>query len=172
MATGFFYKDPRHLDTLAINMIEFDKGDAKRIQHFLKVHDFARLIGQNEDLNEEELFILETAAYVHDIGIIPAEKEFGSCTGKLQEELGPKYTEKMLNDLKFPQEVIDRVCYLVAHHHSYSDTESADLQILIEADMLVNLLEDDEPESVIKAAYEKTFRTETGKAYCRAVFGV
>lgn len=26
-------------------MIKFDKGDAKRIQHLIKVHEFAALIG-------------------------------------------------------------------------------------------------------------------------------
>ena len=29
--------------------IEYDKGDPKRIQHFIKVHSFARLIGKQEN---------------------------------------------------------------------------------------------------------------------------
>lgn len=36
------------LDRLAMEMIAYDKGDPKRIHHFLKVHDFARLIGVAE----------------------------------------------------------------------------------------------------------------------------
>ena len=32
------------LDKLLVKMIEFDSGDPKRIQHFLKVHSYARLI--------------------------------------------------------------------------------------------------------------------------------
>lgn len=33
-------------------MIAYDAGDAKRIQHFLKVHTLAALIGKEEKLSE------------------------------------------------------------------------------------------------------------------------
>lgn len=46
-------------------MIDFDKGDPKRIQHFLKVHSFAKLIGEGENLDEKTLFILEADALVN-----------------------------------------------------------------------------------------------------------
>lgn len=49
--------------------IEYDKGDPKRIQHFIKVHSFARLIGKQEKLSDEMMKALETAAILHDIGI-------------------------------------------------------------------------------------------------------
>ena len=55
-------------------MIEFYRGDPARIQHFVKVHSFAKLIGEEEHLEEKTLYILEAAAYVHDIGIRPAEQ--------------------------------------------------------------------------------------------------
>ena len=32
-------------------MISYNRGDAKRIQHFIKVHSFAKLIGETEDLS-------------------------------------------------------------------------------------------------------------------------
>lgn len=50
-------------------MIEYFRGDAKRIQHFIKVYNFAAFLGRQEQIDEETLFILETAAIVHDIGI-------------------------------------------------------------------------------------------------------
>ena len=40
--------------------IEYDKGDPKRIQHFIKVHSFARLIGKQEKLSDEMMKALET----------------------------------------------------------------------------------------------------------------
>ena len=49
--------------------IEYDKGDPKRIQHFIKVHSFARLIGKQEKLSDEMMKALETAAILHDIGL-------------------------------------------------------------------------------------------------------
>ena len=50
-------------------MIEYFCGDAKRIQHFIKVHSFSKLIGEGENLDEHTMFILESSALVHDIGI-------------------------------------------------------------------------------------------------------
>jgi len=59
-------------------MITYYAGDPKRIQHFLKVFEFARLIGESEQLDAQTQHILETAAIVHDIGIKNAEEKFGS----------------------------------------------------------------------------------------------
>lgn len=35
---------------LTREMIHYDGGDAKRIQHFIKVHNFARTIGLSEGM--------------------------------------------------------------------------------------------------------------------------
>ena len=45
-----------------------------------------------------------------------------------------------------------------------------DHQILIEADFLVNLFENNRPAETIRSAYERIFRTETGKLLCRRMF--
>ena len=50
-------------------MIRYYARDPKRIQHFIKVHDFAGMIGKLEGLEDDEQNILEIAAIVHDIGI-------------------------------------------------------------------------------------------------------
>ena len=39
------------LDELLYEMTRYDDKDVKRIQHFLKVHEFARLIGLAENLD-------------------------------------------------------------------------------------------------------------------------
>ena len=57
------------MNTLYTKMIEYYSGDPKRIQHFTKVHSYARLIGQLEHLSDDTQNILEIAALVHDIGI-------------------------------------------------------------------------------------------------------
>ena len=70
--------DRQHiLDELTVNMIVYEDS-AARIQHLLKVHSFARLIGVGEGLDEDTLFTLETASIVHDIGIKPAIRIYGS----------------------------------------------------------------------------------------------
>ena len=59
------YYSRQQLDELFLQMIAFFSGDPKRIQHFMKVHSFARIIGTKEGLDETSLFILEAAAYTH-----------------------------------------------------------------------------------------------------------
>ena len=72
------------LNELAIRTMCYDEGDPKRIQHLIKVHYFARLIGMSEQLAPEVLFILEAAAIVHDIGIHICEKKYGTCDGNIK----------------------------------------------------------------------------------------
>ncbi len=61
---------------------------------------------------------------------------------------------------------------MVGHHHTYSGIYGNDLQILIEADFLVNLYEDNSSEKSIKTAGEKIFRTKTGKELLKNMFSL
>ena len=151
-------------------MIAYDKGDAMRIHHLLKVHSFARLIGLGEQLDAATQFLLETAAVVHDIGIHKAEEVYGCSRGPYQEELGPAEAEALLTPLGLERSVIDRVMYLVGHHHTYSDIDGMDYQILVEADFLANIYEDHVTPEAAKYAYTHIFRTETGKQLYRDLY--
>ncbi len=35
----------RRISEITMKMINYDKGDAARIQHFMKVHNFSKVIG-------------------------------------------------------------------------------------------------------------------------------
>lgn len=157
---------------LTRRMMAYFAGDPKRIQHFLKVHSLARLIGLQEGLEPTAQAILEAAAIVHDGGIKPAEEKYGSCSGSLQEQEGPAVARELLRELACPPEMIERVCFLVGHHHTYDGMEGADYQILVEADFLVNLYEDAASPAAIRTAYDRIFRTQTGRALCRTMFGM
>lgn len=158
------------MNELYKKMVAFYSGDPLRIQHFVKVQSFAKLIGQEENLDENTLYILEAAALVHDIGIRPAMEKYGKCNGRLQEEEGPAYAEKMLKELGFAKGVIERVSYLVGHHHTYTDITGMDYQILVEADFLVNFFEDELDEENIRQSVKKIFKTETGKQLAQEMF--
>lgn len=160
------------LDRLCLAMTEYEAGCPQRIQHFLKVHAFAALIGRGEGLPPEEQNTLEAAAYVHDIGIKPALEKYGSSAGKYQEALGAEPARKMLLDCGFDAETAERAAWLVAHHHTYDNIDAADYRILVEADFLVNLFEDSSPREAVESVYEKIFRTETGRRLCRTMFGL
>ena len=158
------------INKLHLAMIELYRGDAKRIQHFCKVHSYAKLIAETENVDKECLFIIEVAALTHDIGIHFCEEKYGNCNGKLQEKEGPAIAEKMLKELGFDQDVSERVQYLIAHHHTYNNIDEIDYQILVEADFLVNIMEDGLSKEAALKAYESIFKTTCGKMICREMF--
>ena len=118
------------IDRLYMEMIHYYQGDPKHIQHFVKVHDLSRLIGQGEGLDEDTMYVLEAAALVHDIGIKVGMEKYGRSDGKTQEAEGPAAAREMLTALGFQERVIRRVEYLVGHHHTYKDIDGLDYQIL------------------------------------------
>ena len=153
-------------------VLKYMEHDPKRIQHFTKVHAFAKLIGQREKIPEQDLFILESAALLHDIGIKNAEAKYGTCTGKQQELEGPPEAEKILQTLEYKLEEIERIKYLIAHHHTYTNIQDLDYQILVEADFLVNLYEDNCSKDAVVATKDKIFKTKCGKEILNLMFGV
>lgn len=158
------------LNRLCKETIAYDCGDPKRIQHFIKVHAFAKLIAESEGIDAHMRFVLEAAAYLHDIGIHKAEDLLGDCGGKNQEKLGPGEAAPILERCGFSEADAQRVCFLIAHHHTYTDIDGADWQILLEADMLVNLFEDGAGERAARSALERVFKTEAGRELCRQMF--
>ena len=151
-------------------MIEYYTGDPHQIQHFVKVHSFAKLIAEQEGASGELLWIIEAAALVHDIGIKTAIKQYGRSSGDLQEKLGPPEAEELLSDLNFKHSLIERVCYLVGHHHTYDNIDGLDYQILVEADFLVNIHESKYNGDAIQKVNENIFKTKTGKTLLKKMF--
>ena len=148
-------------DVLAY-MVAYNAGDARRVNHLIKVYGFAKTIGESEGLDADTQEILEIAALTHDIGIRNSERKYGNCTGVHQQEEGPPEARALLSSLDASERVIERVCWLIAHHHTYSNIQGMDYQILVEADFLVNAFEDEMDEDAIRTVREKLFRTKTG----------
>ena len=160
-------------EDLIVKMTEFNAGDPKRIQHFIKVYEFAHVIGVREGIDPETLRILDIASILHDIGIRPSEEKYGRCDGKLQEQEGPAYAAEMLAE--FPEvtpEEVDRVCYLIAHHHTYTNVDGIDYRILLEADFLVNAMEDELPREAMIHFRDKVFETKTGIDLLNTMYGL
>lgn len=143
-------------------MMDYFKGDPKRIQHFMKVYSFARAIGVKEGLMEDVQYLVEVAAITHDIGIKLSEEKYGSAAGEYQELEGPPEAEKMLREIGYEQDFIDKICFLIANHHTYKDFDNTPYQILIEADFLVNIYDEHISAELAKNVKEKIFRTKSG----------
>lgn len=154
-------------------MTAYDRGDAPRIQHFVKVHDFAATIAQLEGVGEATAFVIETAAILHDIGIHESERIYGNCSGKHQEELGPAEARTLMAQVGgYTQQQTERVCFLIAHHHTYTGIDAIDWQILLEADFLVNAFEDNLSPAAILEFESKVFRTASGRRLLHDMFAL
>ena len=67
---------------IAAKMIEISQGNLHDIEHFLKVHAYARLIGQLEQLEPNRQFTLAAAALLHAIACPLCRQTSGHPTGK------------------------------------------------------------------------------------------
>lgn len=160
----------KYLSDLCFKMIEYYKNDPKRIHHFFSVHTIARYIAENEHVDEHTLFIIEAASYIHDIGIKVSEEKYHSTSGYYQEIEGEVLARNLLESLDFNKDDINRICYLVAHHHHYDNIDSIDYQILVEADFLVNFYGDEMSKENILKVYNDIFKTKTAKFICENMY--
>ena len=151
-------------------MIDFYKGNKSDVRHFLKVYAYAQTIGKLEGLDEKTQDTLEIAAIVHDIACPLCREKYGNTDGAYQEKEGAPLAAAFLQDSGLALEAIDRVVWLVGHHHSPSAGEEPDFRILLEADYLVNADESHYPRAAIESAREHLFRTASGRALLDAIY--
>lgn len=151
-------------------MTEFYAADPRRTAHFLKVYAYAKTIAELEGASAHTRLVTEAAAVVHDIGIKPSEQKYGSSAGHYQELEGPPLAREMLCALGFAGDVVERVCHLVGHHHTYDAIDGDDYRFLVEADLLVNIAEEGIDKAHAYATCEKLFRSLSAIAFLHRLF--
>ena len=151
-------------------MILLSDANLHDINHFLKVHAYAATIGACEGLLPEQQKTLELAAIVHDIACPLCREKYGNTNGKMQELEGGPLTRQFFAGSDLPEEMVERIVYLVAHHHTLRPIEGMDHQILIEADYLVNAEESHFSQDNIRHMGKTIFKTATGKAFLHALY--
>ena len=154
--------DNRLISEIMQKMIAYSNGNLHDIAHFMKVCTFARMIGIQEGLSDDLQEILEITAILHDIACPLCREKYGNTNGKHQEEEGGPLTEAFLKEFDLPRKMAERIVYLVSHHHTYTNVDGMDYQILLEADFLVNADESDMSEEAIRNARERIFKTGSG----------
>lgn len=152
------------------NMIAYSNGNRHDINHFVKVYTFAKTIGECEGLDRDTQTILEIAAIVHDIACPLCREKYGNTHGKYQEREGPALVRDFLADSGLSQAAVDRIAWLVGHHHTLQGIDGPDHQILIEADYLVNADESQYSGENVENTLERVFRTETGRALLQSMY--
>lgn len=143
-------------------MIDFYRGALHDIDHFLKVWALAKTIGELEGLDSHTQEILELAAVVHDIACPLCREKYGDASGTHQELESPPLVEAFFEGLLVERPDVARISWLVAHHHTYTNIDGLDHQVLLEADFLVNAGESSCTQSAIRNFRERVFRTAAG----------
>ncbi len=151
-------------DRVAIEVKRAFGQDFKRIGHAVKVARYAEQIAREEGA---DMGVVIISAYLHDIGIIEAEKKYNSSAARYQEELGPPMAEEILKKLGADDALIKEVCDIIGHHHHPRDEETINFKCLYDADRIVNLedvLKNKKiPLKKIEKIIDKKFLTPTGK---------
>ncbi len=147
---------------LIAEMKKVFKEDSKRIEHALAVLNSAQQIRLVEG---GDPLIIQAAAILHDIGILEAQRKYGSSAGKYQEIEGPPIAEKILKALLIAPDAIEHICKIIDSHHSGGDIDTQEFKIVWDADLLINLGEQlagmDRKE--LRDFVDKRFRTKNGK---------
>jgi HD superfamily phosphodiesterase len=151
-------------------MIEYFQKDTLRINHALKVFEFSQIISESLDLDDKQKKIVYYAAILHDIGIKEAERKYNSSKGKFQEIEGPPLAEKMLTEMNVSEKIKKRVMFIIGNHHSYQKIDDIDFQILVEADILVNIFEEEMNKKSIERLYQERFKTTLGKNLMKTMY--
>jgi HD superfamily phosphodiesterase len=160
------------ISEITTKMIDYSKGNLHDINHFMKVYSYVKIIGECEKLDENTQTILEVAAVVHDIACPLCREKYGNTNGKYQEKEGEILVAEFLKNTGYSDEFINRVIFLVGHHHTLKDITGLDYQILVEADYIVNADESNYSSTNITNAMKNLFKTPTGITLLKSIYGI
>ena len=158
-----------NVESLLKDIFDYDP-DGPNIHHLMAVHGYSRMIAQMEKVDEHILFITELAAYLHDIGVKISKEKYGNSQPQHQEAEGPTIAKKLLEPLGLPAEDVERICFIIGHHHTYKAIDGIDFQILVEADYIVNLMEGYCKRESIPEMKKNVFKTESGLYLLQQMF--
>ena len=74
-----------------------------------------------------------------------------------------------LTDSGMSEEQINRIAFLVGHHHTFTDIDGIDYQILVEADYIANATENGYSQQNIENFIQKIMKTESGKRILKKI---
>lgn len=157
------------IDRIRNEMIDFFGSDRERVEHALKVLDYA---GRINSVEKADPLVVGVAAVLHDIGIHAAEQKHGSSAGNFQELEGPPIARNILRRNGFCEPDIEHICAIIANHHSAKNIDTPEFRVIWDSDWLVNI--HDEMDLSDKAALarliEKIFKTGAGKEISKEIF--
>lgn len=128
---------PTHIKAkIVARLVEFFGDDFRRIEHALSVLKRAEEIGEGRPGWDYDVLI--GSALLHDVGIKPSEEKLGYNNGHTQERYGPPEARRLLQGVGLAEDAIRKVCEIIGNHHSPSRYDYVELDILKQADRIVN----------------------------------
>lgn len=147
---------------LLLSALRHEEGHIRRTQHILKVYSLARLLGEQEQLSEEDRQILQAGAILHDIAIKYCKEHYnGDACLNNQKKEAPHLVEDFLKKANYLPSYVPKILDLVVKHHDYDDPKSTLLQLLMEADLIINCYET-YPDADKMEYIKNIFHTSTG----------
>ena len=77
-----------------------------------------------------------------------------------------------LEPFGLPRKDLERVCFLVGHHHTFAGVDGPDWLILLEADYLVNAGESGYTDDAIRNFANSLCKTPSGRALFTSIYHV
>lgn len=142
------------------------------VDHTLKVLQLAEEIMDGENISQDKRELISIVAILHDIGALEAQRKYGSMEAKYQELEGPIIARQILEKIGYEPSKIDRVCFIVGHHHTPSKIDDIDFEIQWDADLIANMEAMDirNDNENLPSYIEENFKTSTGKALAKKYF--
>ncbi len=132
--------------------------------HTQEVVAYTRLIAIGEGLNEDQLSLMESAAWLHDIGCPRSKELYGNSLPENQQRVGREVAEELLQSVEDistadAQWLVD----VVASHHQFRSAQELGFSPLFEADLIVNLLSGYHPHEKAPLLFDSMIRSESGR---------
>ncbi|MDD3416342.1 MAG: HD domain-containing protein [Lachnospiraceae bacterium] len=144
------------------NALIYENGHKRRTQHILKVYALSSCIATSENLTEEQLTVIKAATILHDIAIKSCKEKYGNAEQSLQQKEALNIVPTMLKAANYLSSLTDDILFLILNHHNYNNISDIRLQILVEADLLVNYMEDPDEYAALHICDTDLFKTKTG----------
>lgn len=163
-------KEDLFKDLVAVEMKRYFKTDFKRIGHSARVARYAEKLVPEERADPA---VVISAAYLHDIGAVEAQRKHGSASAEYQQIEGPVVARQILADLGGNKDLIDEVCDIVSHHHVPRADDTVNFKVVYDADRIANLEERQKKNPMEREELEQVINsqllTQSGKVLARDV---
>ena len=151
------------LSEIVITYYSDFQGFHEDILHTQEVASYTRIIASGEKMSDQEVSLLESAAWLHDIGCPVSKQRYGNSKPDNQQKVGMEVTEQLLRDFdEFTEQQKEWLTKVVGSHHNLKSATELCFEPLYEADLIVNILSGYYAPELAPKLFKTSVKTETG----------